>query len=63
MSQNVFEKIALYLLGSFILVLGVTLILVWRQDVAALFRGGAGMALALAGMLVLYSLNTAKSKN
>lgn len=45
------------MLGSFILVLGITLILVWWPDVVALFRASIGMALALAGLLVLYSLN------
>ncbi len=50
------KKTALYLSGSFVLVLGNTLILVWWQDVAALFRGVAGIGLALAGLLVLYSL-------
>ena len=49
-------------MGSFLLVLGITLVLVWRHDVAVLFRGAIGMALALAGMLVLYSLNNDKSK-
>lgn len=52
-----FRKIILYLSGWGILLLGITLILVWWQDVASLFRGGAGMALALGGLLVLYSLN------
>ena len=51
-----YRKIILYLTGSFILVLGVTLILSWQADVAVLFRGGIGMALALAGLLILYSL-------
>lgn len=52
-----FKKIILYLTGSLILILGVTLILAWWKDVASLFRGGAGMALALGGLLILYSLN------
>lgn len=63
MSQNLVKKSALFMLGSFILVLGVALVLVWWQDVAVLFRGAIGMTLALAGMLVLYSLNNDKSKN
>ncbi len=55
MSQSTFKKSALYLLGSFILVLGIALILRWWADVAVLFRAGIGMALALAGLLILYS--------
>ena len=54
--QTTYKKFILYLTGSFILVLGVTLILLWQVDVAVLFRGGIGMALALAGLLILYSL-------
>lgn len=49
-------KSVLYLLGSLVLVLGITLVLAWWRDVAVLFRGVAGMGLALAGLLVLYSL-------
>ena len=52
-----FQKLILYLAGSVILVLGIALILRWWVDVVVLFRAGIGMALALAGLLVLYSLN------
>ena len=52
-----FPKLILYLAGSVILVLGIALILRWWVDVVVLFRAGIGMALALAGLLVLYSLN------
>ena len=49
-----------FLVGIFILILGITLILVWWKDVAALFRGVAGMILALGGLLVLYSVSSKK---
>ena len=52
-----FQKLILYLAGSVILVLGIALILRWWVDVVVLFRAGIGMALALAGLLILYSLN------
>ena len=52
-----FPKLILYLAGSVILVLGIALILRWWVDVVVLFRAGIGMALALAGLLILYSLN------
>ncbi len=51
------KRLIFALIGSFILVLGVTLVLAWWTDVVVLFRGGIGMVLALAGMLILYSLN------
>lgn len=56
MSQGIPKKCVLFMLGSFILVLGIALVLRWWPDVAILFRAGIGMALALAGLLILYSL-------
>ena len=56
MSQNIFLKGVLFVLGSFILILGIALILRWWVDVMVLFRAGIGMALTLAGLLILYSL-------
>ena len=44
------------LLGCFILILGITLILKWWGDVVTIFKGLLGIGLALAGLLVLYSL-------
>jgi len=46
-----------YLVGFFVLILGITLILVWWNDVTGLFRGFFGMAMAMAGLLILYTLN------
>jgi hypothetical protein len=56
MLKNISNRILLYILGSFILVAGIFLILLWWKDVVALFRGTLGMVLALAGLLALYSL-------
>ena len=56
MSKSIFKKGVLFVLGSLILVLGITLILRWWGDVVVLFRAGIGMVLALAGLLILYSL-------
>ena len=40
-------------MGSVLLVAGVALILAWWKDVVFLFRGGVGIALALAGLVTL----------
>ena len=50
------KKMILTILGIIFLVSGITLILVWWPDLVSLFRGAAGMILALAGLLMLYSL-------
>jgi hypothetical protein len=55
-SKESFKKFILFLIGNFILILGITLVLVWWVDVVRLFRAAVGMILALAGLLVLYSL-------
>jgi uncharacterized membrane protein len=52
-----FPKLILYLAGSVILVLGIALVLRFWADVVLVFRAAIGMVLALAGLLVLYSLN------
>ena len=50
------SKALLAVCGGVVLVFGITLVLVWWQDVASLFRGFIGMALALGGMLLLYMM-------
>ncbi len=57
MPKGIFKKSTLCLPGGFILVLGIALILAYWQDVVILFRGIIGLALALAGLLILYSLD------
>lgn len=56
MTSSLAKKNVLYLLGSFILILGITLILAWWPDVVGLFRGMIGMLLAVGGLVILYSL-------
>ena len=55
--NNKSQKFIQSLIGLFILTLGITLILVWRHEVVLIFKGVTGMALALAGLLVLYGLS------
>ena len=55
--NKTFKKFLLFVIGFFILILGIMLILVWWQYVAFLFKGAVGLILALAGLLMLYGLN------
>ncbi|HCI45534.1 MAG TPA: hypothetical protein DHV69_03765 [Sphaerochaeta sp.] len=57
MASCLAKKGVLFALGSVMLVIGIALVLRFWADVVVLFRAGIGMALALAGLLVLYSLN------
>ena len=57
MAPRLAKKGVLFALGSVMLVIGIALVLRFWADVVVLFRAGIGMALALAGLLVLYSLN------
>lgn len=50
------KKYLKFLAGCFAVVIGVTLILVWFDDLAVLIRGSIGFIIALGGLLVLYSL-------
>lgn len=49
-----YKEFLLILLGVFVLILGMTLILVWWDDVVRLFRGFLGITFAIAGLLILY---------
>ncbi|MCA9408395.1 MAG: hypothetical protein H6755_02485 [Candidatus Omnitrophica bacterium] len=51
------KKTTMFPLGIVLLILGVSMILAWWPDVVSVFRGLLGIALALGGLLVLYSLN------
>lgn len=42
--------------GCFLVVGGITMILLWFDDLAALLRGSIGFITALGGLLVLYSI-------
>ena len=47
------NKILLFLCGGFCLVAGITLILLWWQDVVALFKAVGAVLLALGGLVLL----------
>ncbi len=55
--KDSYKKFILFGIGFFILVLGVTLVLVWWEDVVVLFKGAIGIILALAGAFTLYAVN------
>lgn len=55
--KSTYKKFVTFLIGFFILILGITLILAWWEDVVTLIRGALGMMLALGGLLALYTLN------
>ena len=48
------SKPLLFLIGGILLIAGITVILVWWQEVVVLFRGAFGMLLALGGLFLLY---------
>ncbi len=56
--KNNYKKFVLFVVGFFVLVLGITLTLVWWKDVVGLFRGSIGVILSLAGLFALYAINT-----
>jgi len=49
-----FRNILFVLIGSVMLITGITLVLIWWPQVVSLFKGFIGMALAVAGLGVLY---------
>jgi len=55
--KNTYKKFIMYVIGFFILILGITLILAWWENVILLIKGALGIILALAGLLMLYALN------
>lgn len=55
--KNTYKKFVMYIVGFFILILGITLILTWWADVVILLKGAIGIILAMAGLLMLYTLN------
>lgn len=50
------NPLVLFVIGTVIMIAGVTLILVWWADVAQLFRGGIGMLLGVVGLFILYNI-------
>lgn len=55
-SKSGYKKFIMFVLGSFILVLGITLTLVWWDEMLMLFKGMSGFVLALAGLVLLYTI-------
>ena len=51
-----YKTFVLFVIGSFLVVLGTTLILIWWKDVVSLFKGALGIIFALAGLIVFYYL-------
>ncbi len=56
-SENKYKKFVLFVAGIFILVLGITLVLLWWTDVMILCKGAVGMMLALAGLFMVYAVS------
>lgn len=55
--KDSYKKFILFVLGFFILILGITLTLAWWGAVIILFKGSVGIVLALAGLFMLYAMN------
>ena len=55
--KSAYKRFVMFVVGFLILILGITLILAWWEDVVMLFKGAIGMLLALGGLLALYTLN------
>lgn len=55
-TKNKSKQAMMAAVGVFVLLLGISLVLTWWRDVVVLFRGVIGMILAVAGLLVLYSI-------
>ena len=52
--ENGVKTVFLIICGVGFLILGITLVLVWWEDVVGLFKGAIGMALAVLGLIILY---------
>ena len=56
-SGKIDKKFLILPVGLALVIVGVSLILLWFDDLAIVFRGTIGFVIALAGLLTLYSLN------
>ncbi len=56
-TKNDYKKFIRFFIGPVVLLAGVTVILAWWPDVVSFFRGFIGMALAIGGLLKLYSMS------
>lgn len=52
--KDILKELLGFPLGCILLIAGVTLILVWWQDLVIIFRGVIGFIIALAGLFILY---------
>ena len=59
MNKN-YKRILQFLIGMFLLILGVKFILFWWEDLLIVLRGVVGIILALTGLIILYVLNQTK---
>lgn len=50
------KKFMKFVGGCVLVVAGITMILMWFEDLMTILRGGVGFLTALGGMLLLYSL-------
>ena len=55
MAKSNEQKAVRLAVGAVLLVLGVALILMWWTEIAAVFRAVLALALALGGLLVMYT--------
>ncbi len=60
MSKNTFKQSGLFVLGFVVLIVGIALILSWWPDLVVVFKGSIGFILALAGLLMLYTVKELK---
>jgi len=52
--KNLSKNIILFFIGAMVLLAGITLVLLWWEDVVLIFRGVVGIVLALVGLFMLY---------
>lgn len=52
--KNLSKNIILFFIGAMVLLAGITLVLLWWEDVVRIFRGVVGIVLALVGLFMLY---------
>lgn len=52
-----YKRFLIGLVGIFVLILGVSLILSWWSAMVVLIKGTIGIVLAVAGLLIMYSMN------
>lgn len=53
-SKKIVKKILLFVVGWMVLVVGIALVLGWWPFVVVIFKGVAGMTMALIGLLILF---------